>query len=510
MQGIETESIDLSRRQAVRVLHRTTSLCRECHNGLDAEVVALEDGEVWMVKRCERHGEQSVRLSTNARWYESMRAFRPLASAPAPKTDVSRGCPFDCGPCASHEQRTRLPIVNINSSCDLDCPICFVHNKNDDAFHMSIAEFRDILRHLGDAHGRMPDLINLTGGEPTLHPDFLECLEASAEAGIDRVSICTNGIRLAGDEDLVARLASTGARVALAFDSFDAEADYAMQGARLLDVKLRCLDLLERYEIGTTLIPVVTRGYNDHELGRLIDLAVSRPNVRHIEFHTITYTGQGGVSFDRSGRVSIYEVLESIEDQTGGRLTVDDFVPSPCAHALCYQIAYLLMDPAGGRPLPFTRFLDRATVAECLAERLYLEPGPRLERALREAIDRLWSRGAPDDERALALLKATLAELFPRGRQLSRQEALRRSERAVKAVYVHSHMDEDTFDTERAALCCDADCFADGAVIPVCNYNVLYRDKQPEFKMPPAVWGERRGGDYFGRAREAAPTEDVR
>ena len=87
-----------------------------------------------------------------------------------------------------------------------------------------------------------------------------------------------------------------------------------------------------------------------------------------------------------------------------------------------------------------------------------------------------------------------LEAMFPSDRPLTREEALRAGERTVKAVYVHSHMDEETFDVERAVDCCDSNCYADGTTIPVCNYNVLFREKEAKFTVQPAVWGERRGG----------------
>ena len=290
------------------------------------------------------------------------------------------------------------------------------------------------------------------------------------------------------------RRAELGGRVALAFDSFEREADYIMQGARLVKLKMRCLDLLEKYDVDTTLIPVMTKGLNDHEIGRIIKMGLDRPNVRHIEVHTMTYTGQGGVSFDRSGRISILEVLERIEETTEGFLKIDDFVPSPCAHPLCYQIAYVLMDPEGGAPIPFTRFMSRQTLYECLADRLYMEPSPRLELAFQEAIDLLWVREDDESQRALGVLNTLIRTLFPKRKPLARKEALKISERAIKAIYVHSHMDEETFDSERAAQCCDSNCYADGTTIPVCNYNVLYREKEARFMIKPLTWNERSGG----------------
>jgi uncharacterized radical SAM superfamily Fe-S cluster-containing enzyme len=479
-----------------RLINVTTSLCRVCKNAIPARIVA-SGPEVWMRKECRQHGAQEVRLSNNAEWYERTRGIRPTpVPPPVVRTDVNHGCPFDCGPCKSHEQKIRLPVVTITSACNLDCPICYVHNKNQGAFHMGVEDFKKTLDHLTRDHGGDLDLINFTGGEPTVHPHFVEFLELCHQAGIHRVSICTNGLRLAKDEALVERLAKVKARIALSFDTFEEHADAVLQGARLIDVKMKCLELLEKHDVDTTLIPVMTRGVNDHEIGRILTMGLSKRNVRHFEVHTITYTGQGGATFNRAHRMSIYEVLQRIEETTGGLLRPDDFVSSPCAHPLCYQIAYLLMDPDGGPPVPFTRFLSRETVYGLLSDHLYLEPTPKLQNALQEAINRLWSEGGPDSDRTLAVLKRLLREVFPGDRRITREEALKRSERAAKAVYVHSHMDEETFDTERAVQCCDSNCYPDGTTVPVCNYNVLYREKEKSFNAAPKSWNERSGGRF--------------
>lgn len=482
-----------------QLIHETTSLCGVCRDAIPASAVATLEGEVWLRKACTSHGAQSARLSDDADWYAATRALATQRNPPTHALrPVERGCPFDCGPCEHHEQTVRLPVVTITSACDLDCPICYVHNKNQDAYHMSLEELDQVLGHLAAGEGGLPDVINFTGGDPTLHPRWLEFVERSAAAGIPRVSACTHGIRLVKDPSLVERLSTLGGRVALSFDSFDREADYALNGAHLVELKLRCLDLLEQHDVDTTLIPVMTRGVNDHEIGKIIDLLIERPNIRHLEVHTITYTGQGGSSFPKEGRISIREVLQRIEETTDGLLRVDDFVPSPCAHPLCYQIAYLLVDPDGGPPVPFTRFMSRAELTECLADRLYLEPSARLERTLQQAINRLWSEGQgeaeTDSERVLGLLSGLLRRMFPAGKSISRAEALRVGELASKAIYVHSHMDEDTFDVERAMQCCDSGCYPDGSTVPVCNLNVLYKATQPGFNAEPRAWGRREGG----------------
>ncbi|MGC4087419.1 MAG: radical SAM protein [Polyangiaceae bacterium] len=294
----------------MKALYRTTSLCATCKNALPAEVRQGDDGSVVMHKACPEHGEQTVQLSTDADWYMQTRATEPQLTAPRENCrEVELGCPFDCGPCEHHEQEVRLPVVTITSACNLDCPICYVHNKNKDAYFMPVADFEQVLRHLKRAHGEV-DIVNFTGGEPLLHPDFGQFLRLSREAGVHRVTICSNGIKLARDEALVKQLADAGARVALSFDTFDQAVDYELQGAKLIDLKLRCLELLEKHGVDTTLIPVMTKGLNDHEIGRILELALKLRCVRHVEVHTITFTGQGGTSFSRERRISMVEVLD--------------------------------------------------------------------------------------------------------------------------------------------------------------------------------------------------------
>ncbi len=478
--------------------YETTSLCNECHASVTARVVS-DGGEVFLEKECSVHGPQRARISTDARWYEETRqAPRDYVKPARSPRLVTEGCPFDCGTCTAHQVATRLPVLTITSACNLDCPICYVHNKNDGAYHMSLPDYRSALAALLSDPGGA-DIVNLTGGEPMLHPELLAMLDIAKEAGVRRVTVCSNGIKLVRDRAFAEALAARGARIALSFDTFDERADLAMQGARMLPVKLAAVDLCDELGLDVTLIPVVTKGYNDHELGALIDYALAHPSIRHLELHTMTYTGQSGGSFDRSGRITMVEVLDAITTQTNGLLTRADFVSTPCAHALCYQVAYLLLDDEGGAPIPYTRFLSRDTLRACLGERLYLEPSARLEEAMKGAIMELYAKEDLESERALRLLKKQLTALFPKDREVSGEDALRAAEKSTRAIYVHSHMDAENFDTERLAACCDANCYADGTQIPVCAYNVLYRDKEERFMTEPRTWGDRDRGRVFER-----------
>jgi len=464
-------------------LRSTTSLCAACRRSVPAEIWR-SGGAVVMRKRCPEHGAAEVVVSSSAAWYQEVMAAPPELTRPAPVTAVAQGCPFDCGPCASHEQTLHLPIVPITSACNLDCPICYTHNKNAGAYHMSEGELGAILGHLRRAAPERR-IINLTGGEPTQHPAFERLVELCQAEGINRITISTHGLRFLKDEALLERLARLDARIVLSFDSFKPEVNREMLGGELAGAKLKVLALLEKHGVATTLLPVLARGSNDDEAGAFVDLALRKDFIRSVELHTMTFTGQGGQSFDRRARYTTYDVLADLERQTGGRLRVSDFVPSPSAHPLCYLVTYLLrLDD--GRWLPFPRFMERADLRALLAGALYLEPSRAVEQQLGDVINRLWSGEiACDDAPAvLATLRGLLARMFAPG--LAPIERMRIGEHSSKAIYVHSHMDEETFDTDRIRQCCVGIREPDGTNIPSCAYNVLYRNRDARFATSPA------------------------
>lgn len=465
------------------LLRQTGSLCAKCQRPIDAQVLRRGDAVV-LRKRCPQHGEQEAPIAASAAWYHEMMSYPPVLKRPQPRTEVQHGCPLDCGPCSAHEQELKLPIVPITSACNLDCPICYTHNRSDGAYHMSESELRAILQHLRTAAPEAR-IINLTGGEPTQHPQFQRLVELCHEEGIHRITISTHGLRFLKDESLLQRLAELQARVILSFDSFEPEVNKELLGGQFLEGKLRVLSLLEKYRVDTTLLPVLCRGKNDHELGALIRLALDKDFIRSIELHTMTFTGQSGADFDRTARLTTYDVLCAIEAQTAGVLRLSDFVPSPAAHPLCYVVTYLLR-LTDGRWLPFPRFMDRTDLRTMLAGSLYLEPDAALHDALQDVINRLYAGEIACDEPDLVLasLKAVVGRVFdPR---LDATQRLRAAESMAKAVYIHAHMDEETFDSDRIRTCCVGIREPDGRNLPSCAYNILYRRRDARFVSQPA------------------------
>lgn len=462
----------------------TKSLCGVCKASVDAKI-HLKDGKVYFHKFCVAHGHQEVLVSSSAEWYLDALSF--VAPNTPPKTvkkEVSeRGCPFDCGPCDSHQQKTYLPVIPITSACNLDCPICYTVNKNEDPHRMTKAQLAQILEHLLRDHEEL-DIINFTGGEPTLHPELIELLEMCRDAGIRRLTVSTNGLKLK-DEDYVKRLAAVDARIVLSLDSYEKETDMKLLGANTTKRKLEVLDLLQKHDVCATILPAVAAGLNDREVPRLFNEMISRPNVVSLELHTLCFTGQGGVGFDRGSRISIPDLHYWIGVGSAGRITPQDFVPSPLAHPHCYSICYLLMLDGGGF-VPFAQLSSRQTLFNLLSESLYIEPREPLELVFRDIIDDLWSD--PDklaeSDAVLSTIKRLLREMFPPDEDLDITTRQKIAERSVKAVYIHSHMDEESFDVARIMKCCVGVPETDGTNIPTCSYNVLYREQDKRFADP--------------------------
>lgn len=451
-----------------------------CKVGLPAEHIE-RDGAIYLVKTCPEHGPQETRVAADADWWRRTLAEGAIAVAPTPHTPLAAGCPFDCGPCPQHQQRLALPILPITASCNLDCPICYTHNSG--AWHIDDESLDAVLSHLALA---APDrrILNITGGEPTLHPRLVSVLERCAAEGIHRVTLSTHGLRLAHDEKLLETLARLEVRVILSFDSFDEASNQKMLGGGFGEAKLRALANLERHGVNTSLLPVIAAGHNDHEIGLFVAWMLEHEHIRSLELHPMTFTGQGGVSFDRRSRMTADEVVRTTAVQCG--LNMHDFVPSPLAHPLCYQCCYLLK-LNDGRWLSFTRFMRRDQLRSLLSDGLYIEPGPKLEEVFRDVIEGLWSGeiDCPEADEVLATLKTLLKDLF--APDADERARIRRAEAVTRAIYVHTHMDEESFDTDRVRLCPVGIREADGRNVPSCSYNVLYRERDPRFVKHPAV-----------------------
>jgi uncharacterized radical SAM superfamily Fe-S cluster-containing enzyme len=458
-------------------LKTVRGVCRECRKIVNARIV-IEDGRVWQERMCPDHGPARALIADDGAWYlNTIRSPVEPRSVRYRATNQERGCPLDCGPCTFHGAAPNLPVFSITNACNLACPICFTYNRPDRIWYMEPGELEKILDTVIGAAGEL-DLINLTGGEPTMHPGIVDLLErATARKEIGRVTLNSNGLRLATDETLCAELARLGVYVILSLDTFRPERSIRIHGRDIVDVKRKALANLEKHGVGVTLLNVMIRGVNDDEIGDVLDLATARPNVRSVTIQTMTYTGQGGKSFPRGLHMTIDGAQKAIETATGGRIRADDFHPMPSAHPLCYGISYFFKE--SGRLVPFRRLFSVEDLRAIIGPHYIVHPGDDFDERMNDAIHRLWADGG--DPEILALLKRVTRKLFPTDRTLSPFERQRVAEEHVLTCYIHAHMDEDNFDLSRVSTCPDLVPDVSGTLTPACAYNVFYRVRDRRF-----------------------------
>ncbi|PKM82780.1 MAG: hypothetical protein CVU89_04575 [Firmicutes bacterium HGW-Firmicutes-14] len=460
---------------ANQCLSVTRSVCPECGEVINANIVS--DGKnVYLRKCCPRHSSDDILISANLQWYLKTINSLQFSETSGPRKPVQKGCPHDCGLCSWHETSCTIPVFSVTNACNLDCPICFTYNRPDKMYYMSKEEMGRIVENLISDFGEM-DLINITGGEPTMHPNLAELLKIAKRPEIGRITVNSNGLNLARDEDLVRELAGLGAYVILSFNTLDAEVSRKMHGENIVDIKLQAMEYLEKHNVSTTLLAVAVKGLNDHELGKLADMVMTKDFLRSFTVQNMTYTGQGGSCFGPVSHITVDEVIECLTTSKIN-LKQDDFRAHPRSHPLCYSTCYVISD-GQGNTLPMARLLSEEDYAALLSGGYLLHPEQNLEDRMNSAVNRLWAEGA--SPQTLKIIKDLIKEIYPLNRPLTVFERQQAAENRIKTIYIHSHMDAYNLDLGRLCRCGDLVPQSDGRYLPACSYNIFYRKQDSRF-----------------------------
>ena len=449
-------------------LEYTKSICPVCKVVVDGEV-NVRDGKVFLRKRCREHGTFEALLYGDAAMYmDSLRFNKPGTIPLALQTDTVEGCPLDCGLCPEHKQHACLGVIELNSTCNLDCPICFADSgiHHSDHYALSVEQVDEMLDVFVASEGEA-EVVMFSGGEPTIHPELLECIDRARAKPIRHVVLNTNGIRLARDERLAAALAGRGVSIYLQFDGFKKSTHLRIRGRDLRELKLRALDNCAAAGLTVTLVPAIERGLNDDELGAIVRFGIQHPAVRSVAFQPVTHSGRH-VPFDPLNRITNSDVIHGLCRQLPEWLRPTDFFPVPCCFPTCRSITYLLL--AGEEVVPVPRLLDMESYMDYVANRVLPE-----ERPIRAALERLWSSSAvPGTDTVAEQLQcascatgvpATLADLAD----------------TAFMVLVQDFQDPYTLNVKQLMKCCVEEITPDGRLIPFCAYNsVGYREQVRE------------------------------
>lgn len=447
----------------------TQSLCSQCLRTVTAKVL-LEDGKVYLKKRCPEHGFEKVLIGTDIPYFKKTRQFLKPAEMPLRfNTPIRYGCPYDCGLCPDHEQHSCLSILEITERCNLTCPTCYAGSSPDRGAHRSLEEVEAMLRTIVANEGE-PDIVQISGGEPTLHPQFFDILDRVKKSPVRHLMLNTNGLRLAQDPAFVERLASyaPGFEIYLQFDSLREEPLRHLRGENLLEIRRRALENLNRWNLSTTLVVTLKKGLNDGEIGDILRFALTQKCVRGVSFQPVQAAGRLKGFDPARDRLTLSEVRRNILAQSD-LFSEKDIVPVPC-HPDSIAMAYALKTKEG--PLPLTGLIGEEDLLSGGANTIIYEQEP----ALKEKIFSLFSTRHSPGSSAQAL--KSLLCCLPK---VSAPEPITYDN--VFRVIVMQFMDAYNFDVRSVKKSCVHMVEPDGRVIPFDTYNLFYRgDKQDVLK----------------------------
>jgi MoaA/NifB/PqqE/SkfB family radical SAM enzyme len=484
------------------------SICSTCYRKVEAKTV-FQDSNVYLLKRCPQHGPERVLLADDIDYYRRCREvfIKPPEMPLVYNTPVKWGCPYDCGLCTDHEQHSCLTLVEICDYCNLRCPVCYADSGPERQQFRTLPQIESMLDAVVRNEGH-PDVVQLSGGEPTMHPDFFTIVDMAKARPIKHLMVNTNGVRIAQDEDFVRRLAEVrdDFEVYLQFDSFEREPLMQLRGADLRRVRLDALDKLNRYNISTNLVVTLQKGLNDHEIGKTIDFALTQPCVRGVTFQPIQDAGRleirndrdtpdgdasdGGAprlaDFARRGnstsvkyvrnfnpstdRLTLTEVRRKILEQTSV-FQPEDIIPVPC-HPDALAMAYALK--LNGKVTPLTSMIAPEILINGAANTILYEQEP----AVRDNLFKLFATNHSPASSA-----GTLRELLCCLPKVLVPDHIGYD--SVFRVIIMQFLDAHSFDVRSVKKACVHIVHPDGRLIPFDTYNLFYRDALEQTRLTP-------------------------
>ena len=439
------------------------SICSTCYRRIDAKIV-FEDDRVFMLKHCPEHGHERVLIADDVDYYRRSREvfIKPPEMPQRYNTPVKWGCPYDCGLCTDHEQHSCLTLVEICDYCNLRCPICYAASGPERLQFRSMAEIERMLDAVVRNEGE-PDVVQISGGEPTMHPEFFRVLDAAKARPIRHLMVNTNGVKIAESEAFTERLASymPDLEIYLQFDSFERDALVALRGVDLRAVRTKALERLNAHGISTTLVVTLKKGLNDHEIGKIIDFAIEQPCVRGVTFQPIQDAGRAERYDPSTDRLTLTEVRRKILEQTKV-FRAEDVIPVPC-HPDALAMAYALK--LAGKVTPLTGMIEPDVLINAGRNTILYEQ----DEAVRDGVFKLFATNHSPQSGATTLrdlLCCLPSVLVPE--HLGYENVFR--------VIIMQFIDHHAFDVRSVKKSCVHIAHPDGRIIPFDTYNLFYRD----------------------------------
>lgn len=447
--------------------HHTESLCPLCLKRIPAHRVRRGEN-VYLEKCCPDHGEFRSVIWQGEPAFEGWQRPKIPIRPPAVFADKEHGCPFDCGLCPEHHQRTCAVLLEVTGRCDLGCPVCYADAKpgGKDPSRAVIAGWYRRARAAGENCN-----IQLSGGEPTLRDDLPEIVAEGRRVGFTFLQLNTNGRRLARDGAYVRALKQAGlSAVFLQFDGTDDEIYHQLRGRAMVEEKQAAIAACRKQGIGVVLVPTLVPGVNVRNIGDILKFAMAHaPAVRAVHFQPVSYFGRTDLPLADGHRLTLPALMRAVETQSEGLFRASHFRPPGCENALCSCHANFLLMP-GNRVMP----LQESHPPACCPAPLSAADGAN--KAI-NSVARQWAGvGSPPG----AVSPPNAPEESLPGREpaapMGLDDFIRQSRTHTFSISAMAFQDAWTIALDRARDCCIHVMAPDGRLIPFCLYNLTGAD----------------------------------
>ena len=304
-----------------------------------------------MHRWCAVHGESESLYERDAELWRSRNGWQTPTLAITPdRSTNAKGFPggYRDGLPASHGQHTCILLLNVTENCNYACPTCYASALNPATQAMvgpSQDELIATVKTMIAREGGQLSVVMLSGGEPTVRKDITEIISSLCELPITRILLNTNGRRISRDDKFLRFLRDHRDRIEvyLQFDGLESHTYEVLRGEDVAKEKLEALSRLTEARIFTTLVTTLQNGVNDHELGNILNVAMSAPTIAGWAIQPVFGSGRSQ-AFDPQTRATPTGVRRDLEIQSEGRVKASDFIPLPCSHKDCCDIAYFIRD----------------------------------------------------------------------------------------------------------------------------------------------------------------------
>ncbi|MBV8491496.1 MAG: radical SAM protein [Candidatus Eremiobacteraeota bacterium] len=420
-------------------------------------------GAVYLRRWCRRgHGEVWSLYEEDAALWRYLQQWRVPTKIVNPDTTAIYPSPmgYEHGLGPTHLQHSCIYLLDVTTQCNLECPACFTSSSPAQSHYLPVADaIAAVEASIAREAGRL-DVVMISGGEPTVHPQFRELIERLAALPVTRVLINTNGVRLANEDALLDFLAGLRDRVEvyLQYDGQRSSTHERLRAVDMVELKSRVVNRLSSARIFTTLVMTVVPE-NAGQIGEVFDTALDTPYAGGVMYQPLFASGRSPV-VDPMERVTTTGVLGRLQAQSKYGVRATDLIALPCSHPDCCSIGYFLRGKDG-------RFAGLASILgeEALRENLsvfgnqiaFSEALAEVRSALTGVMSETMTLSRPELVKHLR----TLCSAFDFGgigdlmRLAFGKDATARfvGER-IKRVTVKHFMDADTLITERLEQCC--------------------------------------------------------